>query len=86
MYCILIKQDVNVCLKDETLEETGWKLVHGDVFRPPQRPKLLAAFVGSGIQLFCVTFIVIGNYLHHFNSDILHIFSVSNISKAALCG
>lgn len=48
-------------LKDETLEETGWKLVHGDVFRPPHRPKLLAAFIGSGIQLFCVTFIVIGN-------------------------
>lgn len=45
--------------EDETLEETGWKLVHGDVFRPPQKPKLLAAFVGSGIQLFCVTFIVI---------------------------
>lgn len=45
--------------EDETLEETGWKLVHGDVFRPPQRPKLLVALVGSGIQLFCVTFIVI---------------------------
>ena len=47
-------------LQDETLEETGWKLVHGDVFRPPQRPKLLSAFIGSGIQIFCVCFIVIG--------------------------
>lgn len=55
-------------LKDETLEETGWKLVHGDVFRPPQRPKLLVALIGSGIQLFCVTFIVIGNST---NSDIM---------------
>lgn len=45
--------------EDDTLEETGWKLVHGDVFRPPQRAKLLAAFVGSGIQIFCVTLIVI---------------------------
>lgn len=45
--------------EDETLEETGWKLVHGDVFRPPRFSKLLAALVGAGIQLFCATFIVI---------------------------
>jgi transmembrane 9 superfamily protein 2/4 len=45
--------------EDETLEETGWKLVHGDVFRPPQRPKLLAALIGSGIQILCVAFVVI---------------------------
>ena len=24
------------------LEETGWKLVHGDVFRPPSYPTLLS--------------------------------------------
>lgn len=45
--------------EDETLEETGWKLVHGDVFRPPQRPKLLAALVGTGVQILCVSFVVI---------------------------
>jgi transmembrane 9 superfamily protein 2/4 len=32
-------------------DETGWKLVHGDVFRPPPRPALLAAVVGTGAQL-----------------------------------
>ena len=32
-------------------EETGWKLVHGDVFRPPPRGSLLATYVGSGVQL-----------------------------------
>ena len=32
-------------------EETGWKLVHGDVFRPPPRASLLATYVGSGVQL-----------------------------------
>ena len=48
------------CLQDDTLEETGWKLVHGDVFRPPQRTKLLAALIGSGIQILCVAFVVIG--------------------------
>ena len=45
---------------DDILEETGWKLVHGDVFRPPQNPKLLASLVGAGIQLFWATLIVIG--------------------------
>ena len=37
---------------EDVLEETGWKLVHGDVFRPPQHPRLLASLLGSGIQLF----------------------------------
>jgi transmembrane 9 superfamily protein 2/4 len=44
---------------DEVLEETGWKLVHGDVFRPPQHQKLLAALIGAGIQIFWATLIVI---------------------------
>ncbi len=47
-------------LEDETMEETGWKLVHGDVFRPPKYPRLLCSMIGSGIQLFCCTGIVIG--------------------------
>jgi len=38
-------------------EETGWKLVHGDVFRPPNRPMLLSILVGSGIQVFIMTLI-----------------------------
>eukprot|EP00934_Nitzschia_sp_Nitz4_P003495 Nitzschia sp. Nitz4//scaffold124_size66437//8129//10369//NITZ4_006102-RA/size66437-processed-gene-0.46-mRNA-1//-1//CDS//3329534525//3485//frame0 len=35
-------------------EETGWKLVHGDVFRPPQfSPMLLSVLVGTGAQIGC---------------------------------
>lgn len=30
---------------------TGWKLVHGDVFRPPYLGGLLAPLVGSGVQI-----------------------------------
>lgn len=45
------------------MEETGWKLVHGDVFRPPQRAWLLTAFVGSGVQIFCMVLITLGRYL-----------------------
>lgn len=39
-------------LDDEFQEETGWKLVHGDVFRTPERTMLLSVLVGSGAQLF----------------------------------
>jgi len=34
--------------------ESGWKLVHGDVFRPPSRPLLFAVLVGSGFQILGV--------------------------------
>jgi len=36
---------------EDSAEETGWKLVHGDVFRKPPHSKPLAVAVGSGIQL-----------------------------------
>lgn len=35
--------------------ETGWKLVHGDVFRPPRHPMALAVLIGSGVQVFGMT-------------------------------
>jgi len=38
--------------QDEEVDETGWKLVHADVFRPPQTmPMLYCVFIGSGSQL-----------------------------------
>jgi len=38
--------------KAEEREESGWKLVHGDVFRPPARsPIAFSVFVGIGSQL-----------------------------------
>jgi transmembrane 9 superfamily protein 2/4 len=37
---------------EEAAEETGWKLVHGDVFREPPHSMVLVACVGSGVQLF----------------------------------
>ncbi|XP_035238281.1 transmembrane 9 superfamily member 4 isoform X1 [Anguilla anguilla] len=44
---------------EDTMEESGWKNVHGDVFRPPQYPMILSSLLGSGIQLFCMILIVI---------------------------
>ncbi|KAG7366853.1 endomembrane protein 70-domain containing protein [Nitzschia inconspicua] len=37
---------------EEAQEETGWKLVHGDVFRPPStQPMLFSVVVGTGTQI-----------------------------------
>lgn len=36
-------------------EETGWKLIHGEVFRPPQNGGALAMLVGTGVQVLCMT-------------------------------
>ncbi|KAK5653890.1 hypothetical protein OQA88_7815 [Cercophora sp. LCS_1] len=37
---------------DEALEDTtGWKMLHGDVFRTPKNGHILAPLVGSGMQL-----------------------------------
>ncbi|VAI29385.1 hypothetical protein VPH35_089079 [Triticum aestivum] len=40
-------------------EESGWKLVHGDVFRPPRSLTLLSALVGIGTQLAALILLVI---------------------------
>jgi len=43
--------------QEDAQEETGWKLVHGDVFRPPSRPLLLSVLVGTGVQVFSMALI-----------------------------
>jgi len=44
---------------EETQEEFGWKLVHGDVFRPPRKGMILSVFVGNGVQLFFMALITL---------------------------
>ncbi|KAG6720660.1 hypothetical protein I3843_03G072800 [Carya illinoinensis] len=39
-------------------EETGWKYIHGDVFRYPNYKSLFAAALGSGTQLFTLTIFI----------------------------
>ncbi|XP_059299430.1 transmembrane 9 superfamily member 1-like isoform X2 [Lycium ferocissimum] len=46
-------------LERDVIEESGWKLVHGDVFRPPQNLALLSAVVGTGVQLATLVPLVI---------------------------
>eukprot|EP00475_Leptophrys_vorax_P027384 TRINITY_DN3905_c0_g1_i3.p1 TRINITY_DN3905_c0_g1~~TRINITY_DN3905_c0_g1_i3.p1 ORF type:complete len:489 (+),score=128.74 TRINITY_DN3905_c0_g1_i3:532-1998(+) len=45
--------------EEAQMEETGWKLVHGDVFRPPKYAGLLASFAGTGAQVFAMAFATI---------------------------
>jgi len=47
---------------NDEAEETGWKLVHADVFRPPENyPMMYCVFIGTGVQLaltlLCTIFI-----------------------------
>jgi Endomembrane protein 70 len=39
-------------MHEDVQEDSGWKLVHGDVFRPPKHTLLLSVLLGSGSQLF----------------------------------
>lgn len=38
--------------EDDIQEDSGWKLVHGDVFRSPRHALLLSVLLGNGAQLF----------------------------------
>jgi len=38
-------------LSEDVQEDFGWKLVHGEVFRPPRFPMALAVAAGNGSQL-----------------------------------
>uniref|UniRef100_A0A8C8LN08 Transmembrane 9 superfamily member n=2 Tax=Oncorhynchus tshawytscha TaxID=74940 RepID=A0A8C8LN08_ONCTS len=44
---------------EDAQEEFGWKLVHGDVFRPPRKGMLLSVFLGSGTQIFIMMFVTL---------------------------
>jgi transmembrane 9 superfamily protein 2/4 len=47
-YCSLAKQEA----QDDI---SGWKLIHGDVFRAPRRLGLLTPLLGAGVQIFLST-------------------------------
>lgn len=40
-------------------EESGWKMVAGDVFRAPKDPLLLCVQVGSGVQITTSAFVTL---------------------------
>lgn len=54
-----LRKDINrynqLDLNEDVQDDSGWKLVHGDVFRVPKNPMLLSVLLGSGAQLFFMT-------------------------------
>ncbi|KAF2599393.1 hypothetical protein F2Q68_00011221 [Brassica cretica] len=58
----VLKNDFMKYAQDEEAaddqEETGWKNIHGDVFRFPKHKSLFAASLGSGTQLFTLTIFI----------------------------
>lgn len=58
-YNSVIMDEESSALEDIS-EEVGWKLVHGDVFRKPRHAKLLAVFIGSGVQILCMVVVSLG--------------------------
>ncbi|KAK9803193.1 hypothetical protein WJX73_001092 [Symbiochloris irregularis] len=54
----VVKNDFVRFMRDEESaddqEETGWKYLHGDVFRPPRHLALFCACTGTGAQVFAM--------------------------------
>ena len=40
-------------------DESGWKMIHGDVFRAPPAVSLLSAMLGAGSQIFATVFLLL---------------------------
>lgn len=56
---ILKYNEIDGNVNKEKGGETGWKLVHADVFRLPACPKVLAESVGSGMHLLGMPIVVL---------------------------
>eukprot|EP00184_Porphyridium_aerugineum_P007506 CAMPEP_0184695542 /NCGR_PEP_ID=MMETSP0313-20130426/3140_1 /TAXON_ID=2792 /ORGANISM="Porphyridium aerugineum, Strain SAG 1380-2" /LENGTH=679 /DNA_ID=CAMNT_0027154023 /DNA_START=224 /DNA_END=2263 /DNA_ORIENTATION=- len=54
-----LKRYADQDLGDETMFETGWKLVAGDVFRQPERWPVLVILCATGVQLAVLTLITL---------------------------
>ena len=78
-YAASAAEDVEGNASNE-VEESGWKLVHGDVFRPPKHLPTFAALLGTGIQMallvLFVTLITIFGVLYEGRGTIITVFIV----------
>ncbi len=55
------EEDIDVEGMNVIGEDSGWKQVHGDVFRPPDNLLLFTAIIGTGWQL---AFLILGVILY----------------------
>lgn len=54
----------SAAVEDGIQEDSGWKLVHGDVFRPPKFALLLSVLSGNGAQIFVMAGVTVGMLQH----------------------
>lgn len=58
-----LKNDIvkynEINLDDDISDESGWKLIHGDVFRPPKNKLILSVLLGSGVQILLMIIVTI---------------------------
>lgn len=81
----------NIDDDEEIQEESGWKLIHGDVFRPPAVSGLLAVLVGSGAQIIVMTtvtliFALLGFLSPSFRGGLLTTMLSLWVLSSAVCG
>ncbi len=75
----ILKRDYQAYAEDDEDEkdETGWKLLHANVFRFPPNINLLAAILGNGAQLlslmFCILFLtLVGSYYRDYSNNAMY--------------
>lgn len=81
----------NIDDEEEIQEESGWKLIHGDVFRPPAVSGLLSVLVGSGAQILVMTaitlvFALLGFLSPSFRGGLLTTMLSLWVLSSAVCG
>ena len=69
---------------EDAQEEFGWKLVHGDVFRPPRKGMLLSIFLGSGTQILCMTGITLVRLTNLEENQNSHLFYLIESLKSGI--
>ncbi len=87
----ILKQDFSKYMEideDELAEEeTGWKMIHGEVFRPPPLLNIFCAVIGSGAQLFfTVFFLLISVLIGAFKATRRGALLTAGIMIFAVCG
>lgn len=81
----------NIDDEEEIQEESGWKLIHGDVFRPPAVSGLLSVLVGSGAQILVMAavtllFALLGFLSPSFRGGLLTTMLSLWVLSSAVCG
>ncbi|KAJ8681049.1 hypothetical protein QAD02_016836 [Eretmocerus hayati] len=56
----VLAQDNQIESQKSVLKKPRWRLVEGDIFRPPGNGMMLSVFLGSGVQIFFMSLTTLG--------------------------